>query len=64
MTLLLLTTIFVVDLQATPPILATLKYTLIEEKFMDRKVFIMKSKNNLKLKPLAEHDSKETSNFD
>ena len=48
MTLLLLTTIFVVDLQATPPILATLKYTLIEEKFMDRKVFIMKSKNNLK----------------
>lgn len=49
MTLILVITIFFVDLQAKPPISTVLKYTLKEEKFMDRKVFIMKSKDNLNL---------------
>ena len=37
---------FFVDIQAKPPISTVLKYTITEEKFKNRKVFIMKSKEN------------------
>ena len=37
---------FFVDIQAKPPITTVLKYTLKEKKFMNRKVFIMKSKEH------------------
>lgn len=42
----LIAVFFFFDIQAKPPITTMLKYTLTEEKFMNRKVFIMKSKEN------------------
>ena len=46
MALVLIAVLFFVDIQAEPPISTIIKYTLKEEKFMNRKVFIMKSKEN------------------
>lgn len=37
---------FIIDIQAKPPISTVLKYEIVEEKYKDRKVFIMKSKQN------------------
>lgn len=46
MTATLIAVFFFVDIQAKPPITTVLKYTLKEERFMNRKIFIMKSKEN------------------
>lgn len=46
MTATVIVILFFVDIQAKPPITTVLKYTIKEEKFMNRKVFIMKSKEN------------------
>lgn len=46
MTATVISSFFFVDIQAKPPISTILQYTLKEEKFMNRKVFIMKSKEH------------------
>lgn len=46
MTAVIIAIFFFVDIQAKPPITTVLKYTIQEERFMNRKVFIMKSKEN------------------
>lgn len=46
MTALVIGIFFFVDIQAKPPILTTLSCIIKEEKFMNRKIFIIKSKKN------------------
>ena len=41
--------LFFIDVQAIPPLSTTLKYTIDEKKFMNRKVFIIKPKDKNKL---------------
>ena len=46
MTTFLIAMLFFIDIQAKPPITTTLNYIINEERFMNRKVFIIKSKEN------------------
>ena len=49
LTALMIVILFFVDIQAKPPITTAFKYTISEEKFMNRKVFIIKPKDKEKL---------------